>query len=95
MNGYGKLYDENNYLIYQGEFKDNKPNGQGTLYNQDPKLNWKVYEGEFLEGKKHGVGKMTFSSSDIYFGEFENDILSGFGTYYRNGVTQIGLWKGE
>lgn len=33
MNGYGKLFDHLDQLLYEGEFKNGSMNGSGTVFN--------------------------------------------------------------
>jgi hypothetical protein len=93
--GFGKLTDKFGNLIYEGEFSNNQLNGQGILYNavRQSENDWVIYEGEFKDNKRNGIGKMTFASNDIYFGQFANNSIYGFGTFYRNGVTTVGIWN--
>lgn len=61
--------------IYEGEFKDSKPHGQGKMtYSSGA-----IYEGEFKNGKPNGQGKLTFTTGDFYEGSFENGMPNGQG----------------
>jgi hypothetical protein len=52
--GKGKFYYQDGGS-YDGEWKKNKMNGQGTLYYQSNK---KAYEGEWLDDQFHGQGTL-------------------------------------
>jgi len=70
--------DEDNEELYEGDFKDRKRHGTGTLkYN-----NGDFYEGEFNDGKFHGKGTLKFKNGDVYEGEFKDDNRHGFGTFF-------------
>ena len=51
-----ELYAYNDYLIFEGEYKNGKRNGIGKEYDKYSygKL---IYEGEYLDGKRNGIGK--------------------------------------
>jgi len=66
---------------YEGEWKDGKKHGQGTL-------TWASgakYEGEWKDGKKHGQGTLTWASGKKYEGEWKDDVASGGWLYWANG----------
>ena len=79
--------------IYDGEWKDDRKDGQGTMkFN-----NGDVYKGEFSKGKIHGKGTYTYAAGDISksigewkegkkCGEFENIVRSCKQVYYENDV---------
>ena len=52
-NGKGLEFDENDNLIYNGEYLNSKRNGKGKKYNEG-RL---IFEGEYLNGEKNGRGK--------------------------------------
>lgn len=77
--GQGKLYDITfNNLIpkYNGEWVDNKYNGNGTLYYTISNY----YIGQFVENKKEGYGKLHLTTS-LYEGYFKNDKKNGNGKF--------------
>lgn len=108
-NGYGILMNEDKTEIYNGEWKMNKFDGIGTLYNRNSEIlegsfdykdfsllknKWKKYEGEFLEGKKNGFGTLILSNGEIFRGNFKQDLIHGEGTFVKNdGETIIGKWS--
>ena len=59
---------------YVGEWKDNKPNGQGTFTDSDSNQSMKTftypdgakYVGEYKDNKRNGQGAMTWPSGDKY-----------------------------
>jgi hypothetical protein len=53
------------FKIYEGEFKNNLPNGQGKTYHLE--TGYLVYEGEHKDGYPHGSG--TFFYEDGTRGE--------------------------
>ena len=62
--------------IYEGNYKNGKPNGHGSLTSDDNKT---IYDGEWKNGKKEGIGKLIITDKYNYSGPFENDIFSGSG----------------
>ena len=66
----GKEYNENNELIYEGNFLNGKRNGIGKEYNDYKKIK---FEGEFKNGKRNGKGKEFYYDKEIKFeGEYKN-----------------------
>ena len=84
-------YIYENHRYYEGEFKNNMPNGKGKLYDKNDKI---IYEGDFIEGKYEGNGKLFFKNSShpgisknglycsYYVGQFKNGSLNGKGKIY-------------
>jgi hypothetical protein len=68
--------------IYEGNWKDGKPWGQGTMKyaNRD------IYIGNWENGKPWGEGTMNYANRDIYIGNWENGKRHGKGkmTYTNN-----------
>ena len=62
--------------IYEGEYKNGKPNGHGSMTSEDNKT---IYDGEWKNGKKDGIGKLIISDKYNYSGPFEKDFFSGTG----------------
>jgi hypothetical protein len=70
---------------YIGEFKDGKPNGQGTAtYTVGTK-----YVGEWKDGKRNGQGTATYPNGEKYIGGFKDDKRNGRGTYLFLGDNQF------
>ena len=76
--------------LYEGEFKDDKINGQGTYI-------WKnkcQYTGEFKNGEMNGEGKFTWPNGSEYEGDYVKGIREGFGTFtWSNGKVFKGVFK--
>lgn len=75
LNGYGRLYDDDNQLLYEGEFLNNNFEGLGILYNTTRKdeSDWIRFEGIFMDNKKEGFGTYYFADDVKRFGFFRND----------------------
>jgi len=89
--GFSKVYKDGNLILtYFGEFKEGKPNGQGTeTYSDGAK-----YVGEWKDGNRNGQGTDTYSDGAKYVGEFKDDKKHGQGTYtWPNGDKYVGEWK--
>ena len=88
---------ETGYL-YKGEFKDNKPSGQGVFTSPDGHR----YQGGFNDGKLNGQGVMTYPDGRRYEGEYKDNKRDGYGimTYqdgglYQEGSRYAGDWKND
>jgi hypothetical protein len=78
------------YGKYEGETKDDIPNGQGTFTY----TNGKKYVGEYKDGNFHGQGTITYTDGTKYVGEWKDDIPNGQGTFtYTDGTKYVGEWK--
>ncbi|OYU54683.1 MAG: hypothetical protein CFE25_15470 [Chitinophagaceae bacterium BSSC1] len=55
---------------YTGQFKDGKPDGEGTLIEYDD-----IYKGHFEKGKKNGNGILTVKDGSTYTGIWKKDEL--------------------
>ncbi len=61
--------------IYQGQWKDALPQGNGK-FKYASKAS---YEGAFEKGKRHGQGKMLYPTGDAFDGSWEDDLPHGKG----------------
>ena len=68
---------------YNGEVKNNIPNGRGKLFYKGY-LEGDIYEGEFKDGDPHGKGKYYHKNGNIYVGDFVKDKADGRGIFYCN-----------
>ncbi len=77
---------------YVGEYKDGKPNGQGT-YNF---ANGNKYVGEFKDDKRNGQGTYNFANGDKYVGEYKDGKRNGQGAFtLANGDKYVGEFKDD
>ena len=53
---------------YDGEFKEDKRHGTGTLTDPDGSI---IYNGEWEKGKMHGNGILTAPNGNTYNGSFK------------------------
>lgn len=67
--GYGKIdvYYDWGSGIYEGELKDEKPDGHGTITYYDGKYKGYKFVGEFKDGEANGQGKLTSSNGEVIF----------------------------
>ena len=85
------INDENeinkNKVIYKGDIKDFKKEGNGTEECDEYK-----YEGNFNNDMKNGEGFLVYAKSgDKYKGEFKDDKITGKGSYiWANGDSYTG-----
>ena len=77
------------FLKYVGQFKDGKPNGQGTLFFKKLRACKRKYVGQFKDGKPNGQGTFTWNEycgggyPRKYEGKFKNGLPNGQGTMTR------------
>ena len=64
-------FNENDNLIYNGEYLNSKRNGKGKKYNEG-RL---IFEGEYLNGEKNGRGKEYYYNSNKI--KFESEFKNG------------------
>ena len=75
---------------YEGEFKNDKFNGQGTWSKPDGQK----YIGEFKDGERNGQGTSTYTGGGKYVGEFKDDLPNGQGTLtFPGGTKYVGEFK--
>ena len=86
--GKGSLYNRKGNTIYEGDFINDKFEGDGKYYWEDGQY----YIGQFLNGLKHGKGIIYYKNGHIkYEGDFIKENLEGDGKYYyENGEYYIG-----
>ena len=85
-----KIYDEDGNLLYEGEMKDGKFHGRGTLYFNDGDK----YIGQFEKDVFHGQGTIYYTNGNIYEGQFQDGVQHGNGTeYYANGDKYVGQFE--
>ena len=81
---------------YRGEVRKGIYNGLCDLIYLNRHEN---YVGEIFMGVKKGFGRMTYSKGQIYYGNWSDDMFSGFGAYKgffnddKAFSTYIGEWK--
>ena len=82
-NEYSGYEDEDNSLIFEGEYKNGKRNGKGKEYSWNKVI---IYEGEYKNGKRNGKGKEYDDEGNIKFqGEYKNGERNGYGKEYYEG----------
>lgn len=73
--GIGRLEINGHY--FDGQFKNDKPNGRAVSGRLGGAKN---YEGEFLDGLKNGSGILYFDDGRQFKGDFKDDLMNGQGT---------------
>ena len=77
---------------YEGEWADDKIQGQGVMEYNDGS----VYSGLWENGSRHGEGEMQYKNGDVYIGCWENDRRVGQGlTIFQNANEYEGVWKSD
>lgn len=89
MDGIGKVIYKN-IKEYLGEFKEGNKNGYGIM--QWPSE--EKYEG-LWENDSFKFGKYSWPNGNVFFGNFQDDSVNGFGTFYNGatGVIETGMWS--
>jgi len=73
-NGFGVLSKNQDELMYQGEFLNDKKHGIGFDY-LDSSIS---YRGEFKHDERCGMGSMIYSENAFYLGEWKHGLHNGF-----------------
>ena len=90
--GIGIEYNKNNKIIYEGEFVNNKYDGEGTQYYKEGGK----YKGHWENGEKNGKGEEYYKNNNKkYVGNFRNNHYSGKGFFFNeNGNLEYdGNWE--
>ena len=74
----GRGKEETSEHIYEGEFKNDKRNGNGKLYYKNLK---DTYTGNFIDNNLTGNGTYEWSNGEKYSGNFLNGKMHGKGIY--------------
>ena len=73
-------YNENDKLLFEGEYVNGKRNVKGKEYYNDNI----IFEGEYLNGIRNGKGKEYYKDKLIFEGEYLNGkIWNGKGKEYK------------
>ena len=75
---FGYLFSGENKLIYEGEYKNGKRNGQGTYYYDSGEK----YIGEWKDGLREGKGIFYWDDGTYWEGNFTNNEMNGKGNYF-------------
>ena len=89
--GFSKVYKDGSLILtYFGEFKDDKPNGQGTeIYPNGAK-----YVGEWSDGFFNGEGTYSYTNGAKYVGKWKDDRRQGQGTFTGiDGTVTKQIWE--
>ena len=101
FSGIGTCYDKTGTLLYDGDFKNDRPTEQYPTTNLGDRYRFEIinsgagayYIGETMDGKCEGLGIYIWQNGDMWFGFWKNDIRDGTGIYIaRNGSVQTGTW---
>lgn len=88
--GAGKETSQFGDFSYEGNFKNGKYDGEGTM----SWANGAKYIGQFLRNQKHGQGVEHYSSGEKFKGEYRDGQINGKGEYFfEDGTSVKGLWK--
>lgn len=109
MHGKGVLSYASGTPAYDGDWVDDKFEGYGILYNENPihfqeEFNyndfdnvdeyWIRYEGAFKDDNKEGQGTLYLSNGEKLVGTFLKDFVSGHGTFINIYGKEIqGYWE--
>lgn len=74
---YGKLFDKNKKLVYEGEYENEVRNGKGVYYYPEGQR----YEGDFVNGLREGNGTFYWEDGTYWEGPFQKNEMNGEGTY--------------
>jgi hypothetical protein len=88
MKGMGKLYGENEQIIYDGELLDNKRHGQGVSL-RDGRIE---YDGEWSKDRESGIGRVYTYSDEFTGADFigNTNLLIHEGVFRNGSMVQEG-----
>ena len=87
---HGKGILETEKIYYDGDFLDDKFNGNGKIIFKKENHS---YEGEFLNNEINGYGIFKWNNGDYYEGEMKNGKMNGKGKYVnKNGYVFSGKY---
>lgn len=93
--GTGTLRERNGVILYEGDWKDDKPHGYGKKYF--PRTHDR-HEGSYVHGERHGLGIYLWANGDKYSGDWDKGLMHGRGRFEwaANGEVYNGQWvKGK
>jgi len=87
----GKVYNNLNEVVFEGEYKNGQKNGKGKEYNH---LNIMVFEGDYKDNKRNGIGtEYNEKGKKVFVGEYRNGQRNGKGKEY-NEINEL-IFEGE
>ena len=75
------------YYEYEGEWKDNRPDGEGVAKWPDGR----IYQGQWKAGFMHGEGSEFEANGDSYVGDWKYGVRDGNGTFTE---LKYGIYEG-
>ncbi|CAK94645.1 unnamed protein product (macronuclear) [Paramecium tetraurelia] len=91
--GFGKLFNAQGILVYEGQWFNDQQHGNGILYNHDVNAQFTKYVGQFQFGYKYGAAIEYYRDGSMYVGNFESNCRNGMGQLTKkNGEKLNGLW---
>jgi hypothetical protein len=99
--GTGTCYNASGIVIYDGEFKDNKPTGTYPMTGSLSLYKFQTiditggnkYIGETKDGKIHGYGVYAWKDGGIWIGHWKDGVRAGQGIYIASdGGLTTGYW---
>ena len=81
--------------IYKGQFKNDLKEGKGKLIIKYKDLNTIEYSGEFKNDKLCGKGIINWNNKKQYYGDLDNNEISGFGILKDDKTKYIGYFKND
>lgn len=96
-NGFGRCYDIEGKLIYEGQFENDKPKGvyPSDFSNETSSFSiltlesGNIFIGEIVDGFPNGIASLVFQSGDVLIASFKDGKQKGIGLYLH----QDGKWE--
>lgn len=80
--------------VYDGEFVNDKREGEGTYSFAEDEEEGGVYVGSWKDGYAHGQGRRIFADGTMYEGEWRNGSMNGRGVQFLpSGLTYEGQFR--
>jgi len=74
---YGKYFQKNGFMFYDGAFKNGLKDGKGSQFYNDKSK----YVGQFVSDKRQGTGRFTWADGSAWEGPFVDGQFHGVGMY--------------
>ncbi len=81
--------------FYVGALDKSGTLSEGTYYYFSNYFMSGYYVGAYKNNQRSGKGTAHFENGDVYTGQWNNDAMNGYGTYYYGGITSANYYEGN
>ena len=80
-----------NNILYYGENDNSSPNGKGLLLRKDGS----IFIGNWEYGNANGIGYHYLADDNIYYGQIEDNMRTGYGIIFYNNSKLFGEFQND